>query len=247
MAKRLTDLFKVGRKVVFEEGDTVIEIWLQKLIPSETAQAIDRASAKRAKFLTVKSASADEEAVEYQRSELRRIYTTRDEQLSLAAAEDLARAQESVEAEIAAEEEWSTDDYFNGLKEAWESEVEARIQEGSESPEDQRVFAELKRFNDQVEKAYSEREADILRDFKSLSETALEDKAFSVFVDGQADGVWLREYRDCQVWLGTRDPADHSKLYFRDRVEVSSLSMEVLGKLISEYVELEVPPPEGKE
>ena len=247
MAKRLTDLFKVGRTIVFEDGDTVIEVWLQKLVPSETATAIERASARRSKFLTLKSPSADPDQVEYQRAELQRLCPTRDDLVNMAAGETMSQLKESVEAETAAKEEWAENDYFLGLKEAWENEVERAIQDGSEDPEHHRVYDELKRFADQVDEAYKERQEDIYLDYKSMSDAELEDKAFSAFIDNQADSVWLREYRDCQLWLGTREPQDHSKRYFTRREEINELATEVLTKLISEYVDMEVGPTEGKE
>jgi hypothetical protein len=165
----------------------------------------------------------------------------------VAAATELAQAAESVLAEIGAEEEWANDDYLVGLQAIWASEISAKIEAGTEDPEALRVKSELERFDDQVKKEYDKREKRIFRDLEGQGQAALEEKAFEVFVDGQADTVWLREYRDCQLWLGTREPHDHRKLYFNDREEVNTLAFEVIRPLLEAYQALEVPPDQGKD
>lgn len=247
-ARKLVDLYKSGVEVIFEEGtqDEVV-VWVQKLIPPETQQALKRANTERSKVLTIKHLPAGSESREEFRSDLERVYTTREDRVSLIASEAIAQAFESAQAEEAGREEWTKDDYLTGLQESWDDDVQGKIDAGEEvEPESQRIYDEIQRFNARVAENYKKRETKIFRDYKAKSQADLDEEALTALIEAEATSAWLQEFRKSQVWLATREMTNHRELYFENRSEIDELATQVLTRLLTTYTALEVSPSDAK-
>lgn len=250
MARKLGDLYVRGKELVFDDGaGDPIAVWIQKLNPVQQEQAQKYADSKRAKVLTLAKLPNDAAEKEVFMEELDAMCPTKADLIDLIISEDVSKALQSAEAEVAEREEWSQDGYLTGLQEAWESGVKETIykEEDPGYAEAQRIFAELKKFSAEVD-AIVETEAKRLKnEYAGRREDTLKTKCLDKLIRNHADRAWIIEYRKCEVWLAVRDPEDHRKLYFEDRSEVDDLEIEVLTRLINEYSKLLVPPTEGKD
>lgn len=245
MPRRLTDLYVVGKEVVLSDDQGDIVVWIQKLNPIQQEQAFSRANAERAKVLSVRRLPSDHEDRLPYEAEADSIADDRDMMIELLAAEEIHRARQSVESELAHEEEWEKDGYLDGLREAWENGAKERYHYGD--IEAVRVFNELKRFTDTVEELVQPHIKRIKKDYASKTDDALRKQVVDQLIERDADARWLNEYRRCQVWLSVREPTDHRQLYFKSREEVDLLEVPTLAALIREYTNLEVEPIEGKD
>lgn len=240
--RRLADLFVVGKEIVFDDGQgEPITIWLQKLNPVEHETAMRRANGARSTVLTgkneVEREIADDDAAEF----------GRDGWVEFLASDALGRKIPALEAELAAEEEWSKDDYLQGLKDVWDASMQKALEEDPDDPSALRVRDELERFRVLLD-AHVERERDsLVAEFNSRSDEDLQKRVVEKLLQTRADIAWLSEFRRCEVWLSTRLADDHRKKYFESRDEVDDLSQEVLIRLMNEYQDLGVDPLEGKD
>lgn len=254
--KRLTDLYVTGRLVEFGDPESTderklpdITVWLQKLMPFEQELAMSRAQVERAKGLTIKYQDENSDERLVIRAQLREEFT-REEIINLIASEDLSRAKKSSEAEVGDKEEWTEDDYLNGLKEAWEQGASESFH-GDDDPrkeEDAKnVFEGLKRFADQVEKDYHSKERAILGEWERKTDEQLYIEGEKKLIELRADMRWLTEYKKCEVWLATRDPKNHGVQYFTSRAEVDRLHPVIFNRLQLAYQDLLLDPDEVKE
>jgi hypothetical protein len=153
--KKLGDLFQIGKPVTISEsiGGEVYEdtVWLQKLNSIELDKAFRRANALRARLLTAKT---DIESDEYlsMLSEVMSMGDDRDTLINYVLAPERAKSILICEAEHAAEEEWSHENYLQGLRDAWsDGGVKEEFARNPEDPAAKRVILELRRFADGVD------------------------------------------------------------------------------------------------
>lgn len=251
MARRLTDLYVVGKEVTFDDGHgEAVTVWLQKLHGFDQDQAMSRANAERAKILTLKNRPDDDPEKIVYVSQVENQWD--DEQVTrFIAAEDLIREQQSIESKIAHEEEWEKDDYLIGLQAAWDEDSNVVYFDDDADPEAKaeatRVYEELQRFKKQVDEEYAKAEKRILREYAQKSKAERRELAINRLIDSHGDLRWVQEFRKCEVWLATREPTDHDKPYFQSRAEVDRLAPQVLARLMQEYRDLEVTVVEGKD
>jgi hypothetical protein len=242
--RRLQDLYVTGTAVHLDDGAGEVEVWVQKLTPVDHETAMRRANAARARCLTVKKSPDSEE---YQSCAMD-VYETDDDALIAEIVEgELAQKRLALEAELAADEEWSKDDYLQGLEDAWSGGLNMTYGESPDDPEAKRVFIELKRFTDTVDEHLEDERQRLLKDRGTLSREELEERVIKERIETIADLEWMKEYRKCELWLSLRDPEDHNKRYFRQRPEVDELAQEVLGPLVRAYQDLAVEVLEGKD
>lgn len=245
--RRLTDLYVTGKEVTVNDdsGEDPIVVYLQKLNPMDNEQALRKAGAARSRILSWgKNPDSDEFlSVESEVWDIKE----RDTLIEYLIQEDLSNKYASTEAELAAEDEWSKDNYFQGLRDAWEGGL---AEEWAADPEDadaKRVQSELKRFDDRVSERV-EQEAEHLRSqWRDIPEHELRSEVTGKFVKMRADMEWLREFRKCELWLSTREAENHKKLYFQNRAEVDMLDPQIFGRLMAEYEQLTVDVQEGKD
>lgn len=253
--RKLSDLYVTGTMVEFDDGNgSPIKVWLQKLNPVEQEKAMRQANAARAKCLAMRK---DTESVEYQNL-YSQVYDLGDstQLLEYLVAPEIARLTLVREAELAQEEEWSKDNYLQGLRDAWEGDPDSgepsmmrryHEDDAKEDTEAQRIFAELKRFADEVDGLLVGERENLQRDFESKDIEELREKVLEQLIEVQSDLEWMNEFRKNEIWLATRDPEYHRNRYFENRDEIDDLSIQVKSRLLDEYRALTVDVIEGKD
>lgn len=240
--RRLTDLYVVGNELKIDDGRHEPEtIWVQKLNPVEHETAMRRAAGARARVLTGKH----EEETEMAQDEAEQL--GREVWVDYLVSDVLGKKVAALEAELAAEEEWSKEDYLQGLKDVWEASMEKALEEDPEDASAIRVRDELSRFRDLLEERINgEREA-LTQDFESKDDEDLERRVVDRLLQTRADLAWLGEFRKCEVWLSVREVDNHRKKYFEGRQEVDDLAHETVMQIMNFYQNLQVDPQEGKD
>lgn len=247
--RRLEDLYVRGRELPVDDGsgDPVV-VWVHKLSPLDHEKAIRKASAARAQVVLSARSEDSEEWQEAYADVLD--LGKRDVLVDYLLAEDLARAQESTEAELSFGEEWTKDGYLQGLRDSWEDPEGSLRDRYATDPDDEdarRVFLELKRFADQVDAQVAPELERLRRDYQDVPEDQLRQQAVARFVELRSGMLWLREFHKSQIFFGTRDVDDHNKRYFAHRDQVDTLAPEVFQALLHAFDELMVEPAEGKD
>lgn len=247
--RRLEDLYILGREVKLDDGGgEPVVVWLQKLNPMDQEKALRRANAARAQVLMARRNRSCEEWQEAY-SDMEDL-GSREALIEYIIADDLAKARESAEAELAFSEEWAKDDYLQGLQDAWndpEKPLSDEYAMDPEHPEAKRVFLEMKRFEEQVQAKIQPELDRLTKDYAALEDEDLHDRATDRMMEMKAGLAWLKEYRTCEIWLATRDPESHRQYYFGGREMVDVLAGEVFERLSSEYQKLIVGAAEGKD
>lgn len=242
--RRLADLYVVGKEVTLDDGDGPVTIWMQKLNPVDHESALRNANAVRARVL---AARKDHDSLDYVtlRSDVED--QSRDELLMFLSFDAVQTRSEAIEAELAAENEWSDSNYLQGLMDSWQGGLKDVYAADPENADAKHVHDEMDRWatllQDRIE---AEREG-IVRDLDLKTDEELQDQVLERTLRVNADMSWLAEYHRCEVWLSVRDPEHHKQKYFARREDVDDLPQEVLLVLISEYRDLTVEPTEGKD
>lgn len=243
--KHLRDLYVKGvvHTVTDDNGDSVT-VYLKKLNSAETEEAVRMANAARAKVLI---SAKDKTSRLYESTLAETLEVDRDQLINYIIAEKLAKAEESYESEHSDKEEWSKDDYLQGLRDSWRSGLNERYTEDAEDEEANKVLKELQRFDEEVA-VLVEGEAERLRaEWADTSEEVLRDKTVDILMKIRSDVAWVEEYRKAEVYLGVRDSENIREKYFACREEFDDLEQPVLIDLMKAYRELVVEPQEGKE
>lgn len=246
--RRLGDLYVVGREVTVDDGDGPVTVWVQKLNPLETEQAMRRAGVAKAKVLMSRRDKQSEEYLDIyaEVSEMKR-----DALVDLAIGEQVSQALESADAEIGAQDEWANEGYLQGLRDAWAEKLYDVHAGGDEDSPDweeaEKVYAELQRFDATLTKRLEGERARLEKDHDDVPLDELVEIGVDRVISFRADTMWLREWRRAQIWLGTREAEDHKKRYFDKREEVDQLPIPVLSALQNAYETLEVALSEGKD
>lgn len=245
--RRLEDLFVTGKELIFDDGaGEPVVVWLQKLNPIEMGSCMRRAGAARAKVTSVRS---QPESDEYQAmwSEVLDIGASPNGLIDYMMAEVIIRSQDTAEAKLAAEEEWSKDDYLQGLKDSWEESLSKKYAEDPEDVEASRVKDELKRFADDAAVIAEEDVAERRVEVEAEPRSVLQEKVMERVVSYRSNAAWLDEFHRAQLWMGVRDPKNRRERYFPQREIVDFLSGPVLTRLLNEYQALSVDVTEGKD
>jgi hypothetical protein len=259
MAKRrLEDLWVRGGFVDFDDGKgDPVKVWVQKLSPVEVNLALRRANAARARIKTVKYHPESDAYMEMWLEVLE--WETKDELVTYLLATAEGNIEDRVEAEMAAEDEWSNEGYLQGLRDSWEGGLkDAYIvdPEGPDGVEASRVLAELTRFAAAVrERAAPEVEA-AKAHLESQDIEDLQDQAMERVIRYRGNAAWLNEMRLCEIFYGTHDAVPDAKQpgkwvasrdrYWTSRADFDGLPNEVLTPLLAKYAELNVDVLEGK-
>lgn len=254
--RRLSDLYRVGRPVTFNDdsGLEPIEVYIKKLSATEAESVVRRAGAARSKVLL---ASRDREG-EIWRDAYNEVCTIDREQLvNISLTDEINRIMQNIQAEVAAEDEWSEGDFFQGLKDAWWGEpggdggLKFIYEKGDESDEQwddaKRTFEALRKFDRIVaERVEEERQAHI-RDAASYDIEELREKVTEKQLELKGDQEWLRAFQIGQVYYGTRESEKNSKRYFESYTEIDQLDSVVLEQLFEHFKNLSVDATEGKD
>lgn len=246
--RRLSDLYVKGKTITIGDDDDTVTVWMQKLNSSEHEAIIRKANAARAKLL---AGSKDEESEEYQALCGEVMELEKDEMIDILIANELANKAQAIESEISEKEEWSKDNYVQGLRDAWLGGLSEEFHK-ERTEESVKVFEELKRFTDQVNAELDAARLDLQaahleRNLDSIYKEAVEQRIVSA-----GNMEWLKTYRKGEVVYSVRDPEDH-KIRLLDWNSdgghdcIDDLQEEVLNRLMSEYRDMSVEPVEGKD
>jgi hypothetical protein len=248
--RRLSDLFVMGEEVTFDDGDgDGISVWVQKLTPAETQLAVEKSRPSKTKIISIKKLPDDHHL------KLRYL-----DELESSGIEDkidfikflirpkLEEARLSAQERIAAEDEWSKDDYLSGLQEAWNDELQAKwVKSDDDSEEANRVYDELKRYTDQVIKEVESAEQELINELDDLSLEALQKRAVNRLIETHGDNVLIAEFRKQQLYYSVREADSHKTRYFDNIEEIDTLPEVIHTRLLTVYSELAVDSFEGKE
>lgn len=243
--RRLEDLYVIGKFIDFDDGKgSPVTVWLRKLNPIEGTKAVRRANAERAK---IRSARYDHDSDLYQEVYYEVLEVGDVEQLvDYIALDEMTNLTLQVEAQLAEEEEWATEDYLQGLRDAWEDGLRERFLVDGEDPDAKRVFTELERFADAAKAKCDEQYEIIKNGYRREGLDSLREKAIDQMLGYRASGAWVDEFHRCEIWLGTFEQ-DTKTQYWVDREQVDKLPSMILNKLLSEYQDLSVDVLEGKD
>jgi hypothetical protein len=251
MVKRrnLSDLYQKGKLVIFDDGETPEDqeapsVYIKKLNSIESEKALRKANAEKAKI----NVAARNPESEVYLSTINEVDSMggREAWVQSLAEEKAARLLPQIEDELGAEEEWSKDEYLQGLMDAWEGGLkDVHFLEPTEDSE--RVWGEMKRFNDLVQQRYEGELARLVKDFDAKTDDQLRDLLVKQLSDRRADFSWLREYRRAELLFAVRDPDNHAKPYFKDMDDLNEIANEVFIRLVQEYQALAVDIIEGKD
>lgn len=243
--RRLTDLFVVGKSAKIADPEGSIDIWIQKLNPLEQQNALRRAGAERARHLAfVEQKDSDEwgaalaEVVDF---------TDRDMLIDIAIRDDMVLVRMKTEHEIAAEEKWSKDEYITGLVDSWEQEMKERWENEPDDPEALAVKQKLDEFDAEVEAIVLAERDKVARDYENVPMSELRETATQRLLEQRATTAFVEEFEAQQILYAVREPDDHAKYYFKDRMEVLGLHHEVRRMLADQYRLVAVDTIEGKD
>ena len=241
--RRLTDLYVKEKIVTFDDGNGAISILLKKMNPVDHESAFRMANAARARLVSQRN-DFDSEAFQAVYSEA--IEMDRNDLISSLINEKLDSERLVIEARISSEDEWSKDDYFQGLNDAWNSELSERFSSDPDDEEASRVHDELRRFTDLVQKELDHFSMEARSVFDSRTDDEIARSYTELLMRLEGDLRWVMEYRKASIFYMVFDP-DTKRRYFDDRAEVDMLSQEVLTILVDEIESLNVDVMEGKD
>ena len=248
--RRLSDLFVVGTEVSIEdpnnEGDPIV-VWIQKLSPVQHEAALRKANEKRAPYLALKHLELGHPDLEVYEAELdTQMANLSEVELLTAKKEGAIRA--AKEDEVAAEDEWSEDNYLQSLLDSWSEELMAVYAKDSENEEAGRVKGEIERFQEQVEKKLEGELRHIRREYEEMDPHVRRKESLGQVLTYNADIRWMSEYRRQELFYSVRVSEENSReLYFESVDEVAELAAPVYNILLQAYQGLTVNPLEGKD
>lgn len=249
--RRLGDLYVVGQEMTFDDGKgEPVVVWLQKPNPVEMESIFRRASAAKNKF---QKAASNRDSEEWNAFESQvRAFDERTTLVDLVIHEDLAKAQVRIMSQVEAEDEWSEDDYLQGLYDLWigqdeEQGLQLTFATDSDHPEAKRVHDELTRFDGQVRELLEAEEERLRSSWDAAPDDELYVKATEALLKRELERHFVAEYERQQLFYGVREPTDHGKRYFATLEEVDQLPSEVNVQLRLAFGALMVDLQEGKD
>jgi hypothetical protein len=248
--RRLSDLFVTGEEVVFDDGDgDALTVWVQKLTPAETQLAVERSRPSKTKIISIKKLPDDHHLKLRYLDELESAgFEEKIDFIKFLIRSKLDEARISAQERVAAEEEWSKDDYLVGLQEAWNEELQAKwVDSGDEDDDANRVYNELKRYTDQVMNEVKTAEQELINELDDLSLEALQRRAVNRLIETHGDNALIAEFRKQQLFYAVREGDNHKKRYFENIEEIDTLPGVIYTRLLNTYSELSVDSFEGKD
>ena len=245
--KKLGDLFIRGVECTVTDGDDSVEVWIQKLNPLQQDKALRRANGARAKVLSVRKRDEEDlDRLSYTH-EAEEILEDRDTAIDYLLSEKLGTIYQVREAELAFEKEWSEENYLQGLRDAWEDGLNDAYAIDQEDEDAQRVFNELKRFAETVEKSVQGERESLAKGLESKTDDEIQTLVINKVIEAAADLEWLKEFRKSEIFFAVREIDNHNKPYFEKREDVDDLEIEVFGQLTQAYNAMRVDVVEGKD
>jgi hypothetical protein len=247
--RRLSDLYIRGVELALndDEGDDPIVVWVSKLTPLQREQAGAEANKERAKALLLKNAP-DMDAERIARVDQLELVglDSRESRINFIVMPELQRLEKSISEEIAGRDEWSKDNYLVSLQDSWNDSLHSKYDEDPEDVDAKRVFAELMRYTEAVNKKVSAGRRGLVKEYESASEAEVLKKALDRAIEVEADTRWYHEFKRWIVYFAVRLPESHKDLYFESKVEVDELDQRIFDRIFDTYESISVDPVEGK-
>lgn len=242
--RRLADLYVIGKEYTVDDGRGGITVWLQKMNLTEMELTRRKADAARARVLALRSQPDSDTYLAaagdaFESTDVEYLVG----QLLLPEA---AKRRQVRESEVAFADEWSKDNYLQGLRDAWLDHLSDTFVTDPNDPEANRVFDELKRYQAAVD---SRMEADLVderEELMSLEVEELQRRLAEENLKNAADMAWMAEFQRCTVWYGVRTLEKRTR-YFDARSDVDELQKETFLELERALQALAVDPLEGKD
>ncbi len=242
--RRLTDLYRVQKEVVFDDGEgDPINVIVRKLNPVDHQNALRLANAARSRAASVKNRPEDDE---YQSQWSMILDYDRDSLVRYLLEDHRIQRSPILEAELAADEKWEKESYLEGLQDAWQDGLKDAYALDPEDSEAKRVLAELERFASELDVEVQGSVDSLEDDLVKKDDEDLQKMVFDKLFASYSSIAWLTEYRRCEVWLATRTEDGREK-YFHHRDEVDELPAEIFQRLQEVYRDISVDPTEGKD
>jgi len=244
--ERLKKLYEVGKPVTFTDDEGEFSVWLQKITPFQEKQAIESSYAPRAATLALLKNEDDPARLAFMDTLEQWGLDDKEAQVNFLITPDVQKAERSIQLEIASHKEWADDDYLISLQAAWNEGLDEKFALDPEDIEASRVFAELKRYTEEVEFQLQE-EREVLFDVKNAkSEESLLRDVLRMLVEHQAGQDQMAEYHKWEIYFATRLEEDHNEFFFQNRQEVDEWP-ELYSRLLEEYIKMTVDSIEGKD
>ena len=246
--KKLSDLFVTGTEVEFRDGsDNPPKVWIQKLTPHETQEAADKARPEKMKILSIRKLPDDDPAKLRYIDEVETSLESKEDMMNFIISDKLEKAAISAQEEVASRDQWSKDDYLDGLQEAWREELKDRYFEDPEDEEASRVYEQLQKYTEEVTKEIKAKSLELRNEVDHLKEDELKRRCVNKLITIYSDSALLETFEKWKLYFAVRDPEKHSKKYFSSPEEIDGLQGPVLERLRDAYAELTVDGFEGKD
>lgn len=246
--RRLTDLYARGALVELDDGGgDPVQVWLRKLTPLDAETAYVKAGARRASFMALARQEGEPtELVIALRAELEQF--GKDDLVLWLTTQELMKRRDLIEMRVSYEEHWQKDSYLTGLQErVIDDDYQRKAVDFADDPEIVQVQSELDRYADEVDEAIEGEKRTLTDEFSALDVAELQQKTMDIMLETQADGAWVNEFQQCQIWLCCFDPEKRSERMFKTRAEVDLLQQEVIHRLNDELDKLHVGDQAGKD
>lgn len=245
--RRLTDLMQVGKELVLGDEEGTITVYLRKLTPIDLQSQVKHANAARSR---AQARFRDDDSDDYLSVYANTEAMGREAAIEFLLAASMGELVEKYEAQVAEEDEWKKDGYLEGLRDSWKDgleEIYFSHDEGDpEREEAERIFAEQKRYVEQVEKLVNA-DLDEQREILEGRESEwLFTEATKKSLDSEAEQAWYSAFNEAMIYFGVRQDKDHNKRYFESYEEVRNLSTPMVNRILEEFHGLNVDPVEGK-
>lgn len=246
--ERLKRLYQIGVDVPFEDDEGSFSVWLQKIVPAENKEAVAHSYKSRAKTLTLLKADPDDaDLIAFTDALPDWGLDTREARVRFLITDDLQKAQKSIEEKIAYDSEWSENDYLVTLQEAWNDGLKEKFALDPEHDEAKRVFVELKRYTEEVNKLVEIEEQELFDAMDENSDETILQRTIKVLIEYQAGMDQTAEYHKWVIYFAARNPENHDERYFESREDLETYPPEIFSKLLEEYILLALDQSEGKD
>ena len=239
--KSLDELFAAGKEynIAPDGADEPFMVFIRKLGPTQQNVAARKSNSART-TLVLDARDPESDYNKLLKAQVEGI--EREDKIRQLAMTEIAEDREKLEQEISGNEEWSKDGYLQSLVDAWEGglQVDWHMGEDLRSEESVRVFGEMKRFADEVDKKLESRLQREINILEQESDETIDEKMMNAQIEFDASAEWLKTFRMYQILFGVRDIESNQQIYERFQ-DVEDIPAELFAKLIAAVVDLNVP------
>jgi mRNA-degrading endonuclease RelE of RelBE toxin-antitoxin system len=140
---------------------------------------------------------------------------------------ETGRERDKAEQELAEEDEWSKDNYYQSLIDAWTPERQRDFTENADEdrePETKKIWAEMKRFENELESLLKQRRTKRMAEVEELPLAEQRKIAFKFLLEQQCNTEWLRVFNIWRIIYGIVD--EDKNPVFKDEDDVMSAPAE---------------------